>query len=331
MTPHILRHAPRPMIALLGAPIEDGAGVAGTRLGPAALRAHGLSAMLRDAGCPVIDCGNVTPSVADDEGGVSFDGCARNPGRVARWTHALSDATFRLMEGGFSPLVLGGDHSLSMGAVDGVARYFGERGRKVSVLWLDAHPDLNTPSTSPSGNMHGMALAALCGEPELRPIFGPRTGPAVEPGDAHVFGVRSIDFGEFELAARRGIDMETMERVRELGVARALGRVLEKVARRGNALYVSFDADFLDPAIAPGVGTPVPGGANPGEARLIMEMLRESGLVVAADIVELNPSLDRDGRTVRTVAELAATLFGQPIIAREGTSDMEVKYGRSTA
>lgn len=319
----------RPRIVLLGAPTEDGARLAGTMHGPAAIRAAGLPEMLRQTGLQVDDRGNLTENGRVEARTVRLGGCARNASRVALWTRRLSDASYALMREVAVPIFLGGDHSLSIGTVNGVARHCADVGQTLSLLWLDAHADFNTPATSPSGNMHGMALAALCGEAGLESIFGEQPRATVDPRNVHVFGMRSVDIGEAELVGKRGVNVYGMRQLRELSVRRAMGHVLDTVARRGGVLHVSFDTDFLDPSIAPGVGTKVPGGATIGEARVIMDMLHRSGLVVSLDIAELNPMFDEVGKSARVVAELAAGLFGCRIAADQQAARLEAFHGRT--
>lgn len=294
-------------IALVGAPIEVGTSEPGALMGPAALRTAGLVRVLCDLGHAVTDHGDVVPPCPEG---------ARGLDAVAAWTRALSSAVEDALDGDALPLTVGGDHSLSLGSVDGVMRHCARRGRPVFVLWLDAHADFNTLETSPSGNVHGMPLAALCGEPGFPPLFAEPAPPPLTPTDVHLFGLRSIDAGERALVTARRVGVTDMRTIDEFGVVAPLRRVLERVAARDAHLHVSFDIDFLDPSIAPAVGTTVPGGATFREAHLIMEMLHDSGLVRSLDIVELNPFLDERGRSARVLVELAASLFGRRILDR---------------
>ena len=193
--------------------------------------------------------------------------------------------------------MLGGDHSLAMGSIGGVARHAAEAGRELFVLWLDAHSDFNTPLTSPSGNMHGMSLAMLCREPGLEGVFGDEPHGFIDPSRLHLFGIRSIDSGERRLLQDRGVDVVDMRRLDEDGFAVSIRRIIDRVRARNGLLHVSLDVDFLDPTIAPGVGTAVPGGATYREAHLVMELLYESGLKPSLDLVELNPFLDERGKS----------------------------------
>lgn len=296
-------------VILVGAPVEAGANVGGSRLAPSALRRIGLPRTLGQLGCDVVDYGDVAPVATPQPNAGSQDGNAHKVSEAARWISSLSDAAYELARDGHLPVFLGGDHSLSMGTVDGIARARAECGRELFLLWLDAHPDLNTPATSPSGNLHGMSLAFLCGELGFEHIELGRGRNVVEPSSVFVFGIRSVDPGEGEILRRRGINMIDMRAIKQQGVSAPLGRILETVAKRNGVLHVSLDADFVDPAFVPGVNVPVTGGVTYTEARLVMQMLNESGLVGSLDVAEINPLLDADGRSTRAIAELVACLF----------------------
>jgi arginase len=198
-----------------------------------------------------------------------------------------------------------------------MARRCAETGQEIAVLWLDAHADYNTPQTSPSGNMHGMALAAIAGEPSLAPLLGRRRPHPVKREDIHIFGARSIDPGERARIQAHGIDCVDMRRIDERGVCALMAERIARWRERDVHLHVSLDADFLDPSAAPGTGTTVPGGATYREAHLIMEMLAESGLVGSLDVVELNPFLDVRGQTAVVMTELVASLFGRTVLDRK--------------
>ena len=294
-------------IAIIGAPIEIGTSEPGALMGPAALRTAGLARTLGGLGHAVHDAGDVAPD-SPAEG--------RDLAAAGAWTRALSAAVAGALQDGALPVVIGGDHSLSLGSLDAVLRHCGAAARPLDVLWLDAHADFNTPETSPSGNVHGMPLAALCGEPGFSALFPDAARPRLEPARVHLFGLRSIDAGERALVTAAGVDVVDMRAIDEFGVIAPLRRILDRVAAEGGHLHVSFDIDFLDPGIAPGVGTTVPGGATFREAHLIMEMLHDSGLVGSLDVVELNPFLDERGRSARVLVELVASLFGRRILDR---------------
>jgi len=306
------QHAPLPRaVTLIGAPVEAGAGMLGCAMGPPMLRTAGIQLTLVDLGHDVEDLGDLKPEKPWPER-IHSEGRIRNFGEVSAWARLLSAATLDVMRKGRLPLVLGGDHSLAMGSVSGVARHAAEAGRKLHVLWLDAHSDYNTPLTSPSGNMHGMPLALLSGEPGLEDVLGDAPG-SVDPGRLHLFGIRSIDTDERRLLQARGVDVVDMRRLDEDGFAVSIRRVIQRVRDDEAMLHVSLDVDFLDPAIAPGVGTTVPGGATHREAHLVMELLYESGLVTSLDLVELNPFLDERAKSALLLVDLAASLFGRQV------------------
>jgi len=302
-------------IALLGAPIDLGASVRGTLMGPAALRTAGLVTVLESLGLEITDYGDVgiadMAELADEP-----PATARHYRQIQRWSRVLARRSHELAQTGAIPVFLGGDHSLSMGSVNGVARHWHEMGRELYVLWLDAHADYNTPETTITANMHGMSAAFLCGEPGLDGLLGNDTRSSILPSQLELFGIRSIDKAEKELLRLRRVSIADMRAIDEFGVGVLMRRILDRVRARNGVLHVSFDVDFLDPEVAPGVGTTVPGGATYREAHLIMEMLHDSGLVRSVDIVELNPFLDERGKTARVAVELIASLFGQQITDR---------------
>jgi arginase len=232
---------------------------------------------------------------------------------VVGWARALAAEVRNALAEGAVPTVLGGDHSLSMGSVTAAAAYWAAENRPIFVLWIDAHADFNTPFSSPSGNMHGMPLALICREPGLEAVFEGASPGYVPPNRVFLMGVRSIDGEERALLRRRGVSLLDMRRIDEEGVVAPLRAFLNHVAEQDGVLHVSFDLDVLDPTIAPGVGTAVPGGLTYREAHLILEMLHDSGRVRSVDLVELNPFLDERGKSATALAELAASLFGQRI------------------
>jgi arginase len=307
-------------IALLGAPIDIGASQRGTLMGPAALRTAGLLTLLDGMGFEVTDHGDLSIAEVADLADAPPDN-ARHYREIQRWTRALSTHAYELARSGVIPIFLGGDHTLSMGSVNGIARHCRAIGRELFVVWLDAHADYNTPATTVSGNMHGMSAAFLCGEPGLDGLLGEEPRSPIDPDQLELFGIRSIDKLERDLLRARHISIADMRQIDEFGVAVLIRRVIDKVRARDGVLHISFDVDFLDPSLAPGVGTTVPGGATYREAHLVMEMLHDSGLVRSADIVELNPFLDERGRTARTAVELIGSLFGQQITDRPTPSN----------
>ncbi|MXN64250.1 arginase [Stappia sp. GBMRC 2046] len=304
------------LIGILGVPLEAGTGRRGAAMGPAALRVAELPERLQALGLKVEDFGDIVPDGLDTVDGLRFDGKAHLPATVATWVRPLARKTREIAGTGHTPIILGGDHSLSMGSVMGVARHWQEQDRPLFVLWLDAHADFNTPSISPSGNMHGMSLALLAGEEELRPVFDGEPTSFVAPSRMCVFGARSIDPGERDLLKKRGVNVVDMRMIDEHGVSVLIRSFLDQVVEQDGVLHVSLDVDFLDPSVAPGVGTTVPGGATYREAHLVMEMLEDFDRVVSVDVVELNPFLDERGRSATVLAELVASLFGQDVMDR---------------
>ncbi|HSG94327.1 MAG TPA: arginase [Afifellaceae bacterium] len=307
-------------IGLIGVPSDAGAGERGACLGPEALRIAGLADALTALGYAVTDHGDLpgpkrqepaapSPSLLPANGSRNFDA-------VSAWCRLTSDKTFEVAQSGQLPVILGGDHSIAMGSVNGVARHCREVGRELFVLWLDAHADFNTPASSPSGNMHGMPVAAFCGAPNLAGVLGPERTTPVEPGNVTLFGIRSVDRPERAAVARRGVHVVDMRTIDERGIVAALKPVIDEVRVAGGHLHVSLDVDFLDPSLAPGVGTTVPGGATWREAHFCMELLHEAGIVGSMDIVELNPFLDVRGASATVLVELTASLFGKTIIDR---------------
>jgi arginase len=310
-------------IALLGVPVEVGASQPGTLMGPAALRTAGLGALLENLGFAVEDHGDIQRpdlAYADDPAPLN----SKHYREIGAWTRAVSARAYPLAGSGAVPVFLGGDHSLSMGSVNGVARHWHEQGRELFVLWLDAHADYNTPATTISGHMHGMVAGFLCGEPGLDRLLGGEPRASIKPAQLDLFGTRSIDPLEKTLLRERNVAVADMRQIDEFGVGVLIRRVIDRVKARNGVLHVSFDVDFLDPDLAPGVGTLVPGGATYREAHLVMELLHDSGLVRSVDIVELNPFLDERGRTARVATELVGSLFGQQITDRPAPTNAVV-------
>jgi arginase len=299
-------------IAVLGAPVDAGASAPGSAMGPAMLRTAGIVKSLRDLGHDVEDRGDLALSHSLVHAAAP-EGRTHRFADVSAWARLLARETYASMRAGRIPIVLGGDHSLAMGSIGGVARHAAEAGRELFVLWLDAHSDFNTPLTSPSGNMHGMAAAMLCREPGFEGVFGDEPHGFIEPGRLHLFGIRSIDSGERRLLQDRGVDVVDMRMLDEHGFAVSIRRIIDRVRARDGLLHVSFDVDFLDPTIAPGVGTAVPGGATYREAHLVMELLYESGLKPSLDLVELNPFLDERGKSALLLVDLTASLMGRQV------------------
>lgn len=299
-------------ITLIGVPLEEGSGRGGCAMGPAALRIAGISPALTDLGYSVEDRGDLRPAPASDLEELPR---AKKLPIVAAFTRALEQETYSAVASGSVPVLLGGDHSLSMGSVSGMARYAKEIDRPLFVLWLDAHSDFNAPETSPSGNIHGMPVAFFCGKAEFAPILDANR-PMVDPRHVYQVGIRSVDDDERRAIRENAVNVFDMRAIDEEGIGAILKRILNDVRQANALLHVSLDVDFLDPDVAPGVGTTVPGGATFREAHLIMELLHDSGLVSSLDLVELNPFLDDRGRSARIMVDLAASLFGKHILDR---------------
>ena len=303
----------KPAIQLIGIPVEDGTHEKGCLMGPDALRTAGIIETLKGLGYQCTDHGNLEPTILPSP--LSLDGKAINAEKIAGWTRHLSQKAYDMARSGF-PLFMGGDHSLSIGSVAGIARHAAEQDRPLFVLWLDAHPDFNTPLTSETGNMHGMAVSAFCGLSELQHVYQDPLAHPVDPAHVHMMGIRSVDRQERDLLKLHHVCVHDMRVLDEVGVIQPLQTLLDEVKQKDAMLHVSLDVDFLDPCIAPGVGTTVPGGATFREAHLIMELLHESECVTSLDLVELNPFLDHRGKTAELLTDLTASLFGRKIFDR---------------
>lgn len=312
------RHPPLTPVTLIGVPLQEGTDRRGANMGPDGLRAAGLIEQLQSLDLTVSDMGNLAPDLAATEA-VHLKGNARDATIIAAWTRLLDRTSYETIRAGQMPVFLGGDHALSMGSVSGAARYAKEQNRPLFVLWVDAHSDFNTPETSPSGNMHGMPVAMLCNEPGFAGLAGNTPAPTIDPGHVHMIGIRSIDKGERELLKARGINVIDMRKIDEEGIVAPMQAILEQVRAENGLLHVSLDVDSIDPDLAPGVGTPVPGGLTYREAHLIMEMIHDAGLMTSLDVVELNPYLDDRGKSGRLLVELVASAFGQAILDRPNT------------
>ncbi len=301
-------------IVLLGAPVEEGSGRRGCLMGPDAYRTAGIVEDLESLGFEVEDRGNATPAPASDA--ASDIPHLKNLEAVAGWTRSLFGKAHGLATEDVFPIYLGGDHSLSLGTVAGHAVAAHDARRPLFVLWLDAHADFNTFATTESGNLHGTPLAYACGEPGFEAYLGQPLPATVDPANVCVLGLRSVDPRERELVRAAGVEAWDMRAIDEHGISALLTPFLERVGRENGLLHVSLDVDFIEPDIAPAVGTTVPGGATFREAHLVMEMLHDSRLVTSLDLVELNPFLDDRGRTARLMVDLTASLFGRKILDR---------------
>jgi arginase len=303
--------APR-TVALIGAPTDIGAGHRGASMGPEALRVAGIAEALRGRGLEVIDKGNlvgpVNPWLPPVDG-------YRHLEEVVYWNRQVMEAVGASLDSGQLPILLGGDHCLGVGSITAVSRWCAQQGKTLRILWLDAHADFNTHEVTPSGNVHGMPVACLCGVgPDALTGLG-GSMPAIRPEVIRQVGIRSVDEGERKLVHEHGLDIYDMRYIDEIGIKRAMEEALEGIDSNTH-IHVSFDVDFLDPSIAPGVGTTVPGGPNYREAQLVMEMIADTGRVGSIDIVELNPAFDDHNRTGKLAVDLIESLFGKSTLMR---------------
>jgi arginase len=297
---------------LLGAPVQEGAGRLGCDMGPSAFRTAGLVTELKNLGYTVEDRGNIAPAPLRELR--HTNGAIQALSETVAWTEAIAEAAYKASGEGM-PIFLGGDHSLSAGSMTGLARRAVEAGREFFVLWLDSHPDFHTLDTTTSGNLHGVPMAYATGRKGFDGYF-PKIHTPIKPENVCMMGIRSVDPAERAALASTGVTIHDMRSIDENGVAPLLDAFLKRVAAADGILHVSLDVDFLDPGIAPGVGTTVPGGATFREAHLIMEMLHDSGLVRSLDLVELNPFLDDRGRTALLMVDLASSLMGRRVLDR---------------
>jgi arginase len=300
---------------LIGAPIDSGQRRPGCLMGPAALRVAGLGPALSALGHTVRDLGDLAPDPVP-EPGPSPNHALHHLPETLGWASALARAGRAAMAEGV-PIFLGGDHSLSLGSLAGVAAHARAVGRPLFVLWLDAHSDIHTPATTESGNLHGTPVAYATGRP-FAP-FPPFPAP-IPPERVCLFGLRSVDPAERAALAADAFHLADMRLIDETGVIPPLRAFLERVARADGLLHVSLDVDFLDPSVAPAVGTTVPGGATVREAHLAMELIHDSGCMTSLDVVELNPFLDERGRTAHLMVDLIASALGRTVLDRRTTS-----------
>ena len=299
-------------ISLIGAPTDIGAGARGASMGPEALRVAGIVPTLESHGLSVVDRGNLVgpanPWLPPVDG-------YRHLAEVVQWNRVVHEAMHAELGLGRLPILLGGDHCLGMGSISAVARHCRDTGKRLRVLWLDAHADFNTSTLTPSGNIHGMPVACLAG-------FGPQalieiggTVPAINPKWVRQIGIRSVDAGEKRLVQEQGLDVFDMRYIDVMGMRHTMELALATLDANTH-LHVSFDVDFLDPNIAPGVGTTVPGGPTYREAQLCMEMIADTGKLASLDVMELNPALDVRNKTAELAVDLIESLFGKSTLMR---------------
>ncbi|MDR6266018.1 arginase [Roseobacter sp. N2S] len=296
---------------LIGAPVDSGKRRQGCLMGPDAYRVAGLAKTLGELGFEVEDRGNVPMGPVEPAHSSNPEVYAL--GETIAWTKSLSQAAQSAMADGM-PIFMGGDHSLSLGTVSGVANYAQAQDRPLFVLWLDAHSDYHSPLTTASGNLHGTPVAYVCGRDGFDGF--PELKAPVPTDQVCMIGLRSVDGAEKAELARQKFILHDMRAIDENGIAPLLRGFLQKVADQNGLLHVSLDVDFLDPSIAPAVGTTVPGGATFREAHLVMEMLCDSGLLSSLDLVELNPILDERGKTASLMVDLVASLMGRRVFDR---------------
>ncbi|MBL0163684.1 MAG: arginase [Xanthomonadales bacterium] len=301
------------LVSLIGAPTDIGAGHRGASMGPEALRVAGIAEALTQRGIDVVDRGNLTGPMNPWVGPVNG---YRHLAEVTEWNQLVMRAVSAELTQQRLPILLGGDHCLAIGSITAVARHCHEHGKRLLVLWLDAHADYNTSNVTPSGNIHGMPVACLCGlgPRELTELGG--SAPAITPDCVRQIGIRSVDIGEKKLVRDAGLDIYDMRYIDEIGMKRVMEEALADIDENTH-VHVSFDVDFLDPSIAPGVGTTIPGGPNYREAQLCMEMIADRCGIGSLDIMEMNPAFDDHNRTAVLAVDLVESLFGKSTLMRD--------------
>ena len=295
-------------IDIIGVPIDLGADRRGVDMGPSAIRYSSLHQKLEGLGHTIEDKGNIevpipeTCSITDPK--LKYIDC------IIPMARRIAGAVATSMQGGRFPLVLGGDHSLSVGSIRGAAA----KHKKLGVLWMDAHGDFNTSDTTPSGNIHGMSLAALCGlgDPRLTSLWD-ETPPVIDPGRVAIIGARDLDPGEKTNLQEAGVMVQSMEQIDRAGIVTALEKAIARVSHDVDGIYLSFDLDALDPRFAPGVGTAVSGGLTYREAHLVCEVVAETGKLIGMDVVEVNPVLDDTNRTAILAVDIVRSALGARI------------------
>jgi arginase len=299
-------------ISLIGAPTDIGAGARGASMGPEALRVAEIVPTLESHGLEVVDRGNLVGPANPWQ--PPSDGY-RHLGEVVRWNQAVHEAIYLELKLGRLPILLGGDHCLAIGSISAVARHCRENGKKLRVLWLDAHADFNTNVLTPSGNVHGMPVACLCGHGPQPLIEIGGAVPAISPKWVRQIGIRSVDPGEKRLVHEQGLEVFDMRYIDEMGMRHTMELALATLDANTH-LHVSFDVDFLDADLAPGVGTTIPGGPTYREAQLCMEMIADTGRLASLDVMELNPALDVRNKTAELAVDLIESLFGKSTLMR---------------
>ncbi len=299
-------------IRIIGVPMDLGASRRGVDMGPSALRVGGLAQQLKSMGLQVEDAGNVLVKQAEEQH--YGEKRAKYLAEIVETCKGLAQMVEKSLEDGLLPLVMGGDHSVAVGTVAGVSSFFRKKEKRVGLLWLDAHADMNTPESSPSGNVHGMPLAAIAGygPDELTQLAG--TQPMVNPRNISLVGVRDIDAKEKKIIKESGVHVFTMRDLDERGMREVMAEAIRFTSDETDGICVSLDLDFVDPADAPGVGTPVRGGVTYREAHLAMEMIADTKAVAALEIVEVNPVIDQHNQTALLGIELMLSGLGKKIL-----------------
>lgn len=299
-------------INIIGFPIDLGAGRRGVDMGPSAIRIAGLTDKLEKLGYKVVDTGDIHVEIMERQK-------ITNPklkyvSQIVKTSITLAKRVERTLEQGRFPLCVGGDHSMALGSIAGISAYCKKHKKKLGVIWIDAHSDMNTDETSPSGNIHGMPLSASLGlgNEKLTRLYG--FSPKLKPGNCALIGIRSIDRLERDLVKKLNLPVYTMTDVDKLGVHRIISRVLKEFSEKVDHIHVSFDLDSVDPSVAPGVGTPVPGGLSYREAHLIMEAIADCGCMSSLEITEVNPILDDKNKSADFAVDLIASSMGMRIL-----------------
>lgn len=307
-----MKSIPKENVSIIGFPMDLGADRRGVDMGPSALRIAGLQAKLQALGYKVEDNGDIKIEIMERQK-------IKNPklkylDEILKTSKLLAEKIEKVLEKGDFPLCIGGDHSMALGTISGIASYCKKRKLRLGVIWIDAHSDMNTDETSPSGNIHGMPLAALLGLgcDELVNILG--FSPKLHPENCALIGIRSIDETEKLNIKKLKVPIYTMNDIDKLGIHRIIAKVLKQFREKVDHIHISFDVDSVDPLVAPGVGTPIPGGLSYREAHLLMETIAECGCMSSLEIAEVNPILDHKNQSAVFTAELVASSMGQRII-----------------
>ncbi len=299
-------------VKIIGYPLDLGAGRRGVDMGPSALRIAGITQRLEQLGYEVQDMGDLRVSIPETQD--IYDSKLRYLPEIAKASNILAVHVKNALDTGYFPLILGGDHSMSIGSIAGIAAHCKSQNKRLGVIWVDAHSDINTPDSTPSGNIHGMPVAVSLGigSEELVNVGGEFV--KLSPSNLTLIGLRSVDPGERDLIKQLGIDAYSMTEIDKLGMYAIMLTVLERMKKRVDHLHISFDIDSVDPSVAKGVGTPVPGGLSFRETHLIMEMVAESGLVKSFEVTEVNPILDDMNQSAEFAVGVVSSCLGKRIL-----------------